>query len=79
MEFKKQDTSSRATNTQMPFSKRNYLTMIIGIVVILSGFLIMTFDTEAFGFGLLGLTVGPIITVIGFLIEFWAILSKPQA
>lgn len=37
----------------------------------------MSFDSEEFGFGVLGLTVGPIITVAGFVIEFWAILRKP--
>jgi len=51
--------------------------MLVGIAVILAGFLIMTFDGEEFGFGFLGLTLGPIITIAGFIIEFWAILRKP--
>jgi hypothetical protein len=51
--------------------------MLIGLAVILGGFLIMTLDTTEFGFGTLGLTVGPLITILGFVIEFWAILRKP--
>ena len=51
--------------------------MLIGIAVILAGFLIMTFDGEEFGFGFLGLTLGPLVTITGFIIEFWAILRKP--
>lgn len=51
--------------------------MLVGIAVILAGFLIMTFDSEEFGFGFLGLTLGPLITIAGFIIEFWAILRKP--
>ncbi|WP_439559613.1 DUF3098 domain-containing protein [Dyadobacter sp.] len=62
---------------ELPFSASNYTTMLIGIAVILAGFLIMSFDSEEFGFGFLGLTLGPIVTVVGFVIEFWAILRKP--
>lgn len=65
------------TKNSLPFSTSNYTTMLIGIAVILSGFLIMTFDGAEFGFGFLGLTLGPLITIIGFIIEFWAILRKP--
>lgn len=63
--------------SNLPFSSSNYTTMLIGLAVILGGFLIMTFDTEEFGFGVLGLTIGPLIVITGFIIEFWAILRKP--
>ncbi|TLV03156.1 DUF3098 domain-containing protein [Dyadobacter luticola] len=62
---------------ELPFASSNYTMMLIGIAVILGGFLIMTFDSTEFGFGFLGLTLGPLITVLGFIIEFWAILRKP--
>ncbi|MHA4740013.1 DUF3098 domain-containing protein [Dyadobacter sp. MSC1_007] len=65
------------SKNELPFSSSNYVMMLIGIAVILAGFLIMTFDTAEFGFGFLGLTLGPVITVAGFIIEFWAILRKP--
>lgn len=60
----------------MPFSKGNYTIMLIGIGIILLGFFIMTLDKEEFGFGFLGITLGPIIAFIGFLVEFYAILKK---
>ena len=63
--------------TNLPFASSNYTTMLIGLAVILGGFLIMTLDTEEFGFGMLGLTIGPLVTITGFVIEFWAILRKP--
>ncbi len=62
----------------MPFSAHNYKIMLLGLAIILGGFLIMTMDTEEFGFGVLGLTVGPLVTLVGFGVEFWAILSKPK-
>jgi len=63
--------------TNLPFASSNYTMMLIGLAVILGGFLIMTLDTEEFGFGMLGLTIGPLVTITGFVIEFWAILRKP--
>ncbi|NIJ53915.1 DUF3098 domain-containing protein [Dyadobacter arcticus] len=62
---------------ELPFSSANYTMMLIGIALILAGFLIMTLDTTEFGFGFLGLTLGPVVTVLGFIVEFWAILRKP--
>jgi hypothetical protein len=67
-----------SNKSNLPFSSSNYTTMLIGLAVILGGFLIMTLDTEEFGFGSLGLTVGPLTVIIGFVIEFWAILRKPS-
>jgi hypothetical protein len=63
----------------LPFSKSNYTFMIIGIVLILGGFVIMSMDSAEFGFGTLGLTVGPLVVMAGFVIEFFAILRKPSA
>ncbi len=61
---------------KLPFGKTNYLTMLLGIAIILIGFFIMSLDKEEFGFGFLGLTLGPIIVLAGFTIEFFAILKK---
>lgn len=63
---------------KLPFGKKNYTLMVIGIVVIIVGFTIMSMDSEPQGFGFLGLTLGPIITVAGFLFEIYAILHKPE-
>lgn len=53
--------------------------MVAGLLTIIVGFIVMTLDSEPFGFGVLGLTVGPIIVMLGFIIEFFAIFSKKSA
>ena len=63
---------------RLPFGKMNYTIMIIGLVVLVLGFIIMTLDSEPYGFGFMGLTLGPMIVVVGFAIEFVAILYKPK-
>lgn len=62
---------------KLPFGKKNYQWMIIGIFTLILGFVIMSLDGEQHGFGFLGLTLGPIIVVSGFIIEIYAILHKP--
>ena len=62
----------------MAFNKKNYILMIVGLVVILLGYFIMTLDKEEYGFGFLGITLGPIVLVTGFIIEFFAILVKDK-
>ena len=52
--------------------------MIIGIATIVVGFVVMSLDSEKHGFGFLGLTLGPIIVVTGFMLEIFAILHRPR-
>ena len=52
--------------------------MFVGIAILILGFTLMSLDGEPYGFGTLGLTVGPITVMIGFIVEFFAILSKPE-
>jgi uncharacterized membrane protein len=63
---------------KMPFGKKNYQWMIIGLVALVLGFIIMSIDKEPYGFGFLGLTLGPMIVMAGFIIEIYAILYRPQ-
>jgi uncharacterized membrane protein HdeD (DUF308 family) len=63
---------------KLPFSKTNYVIMITGVLTLILGFIIMSLDQEPYGFGFLGLTLGPIVVVLGFAIEFFAILYKPK-
>jgi hypothetical protein len=65
-------------NNKLVFEKVNYLIMIAGIVTILIGFFIMSIDKEEYGFGFFGLTLGPIIVMLGFVIEFFAIFYKSK-
>lgn len=63
---------------KLPFGKKNYQWMIIGLVALVLGFIIMSIDTEPYGFGFFGLTLGPVIVMCGFIIEIYAILHRPQ-
>jgi len=62
---------------KLPFGKKNYQWMIIGVFTLILGFVIMSLDNKQHGFGFLGLTLGPIIVMAGFIIEIYAILHKP--
>ena len=63
---------------KLAFKKINYLIMVAGIAVLTIGFFIMTLDKEDYGFGFLGITLGPIVVMIGFIIEFFAIFYKSK-
>ena len=63
----------------LPFGKMNYLIMLIGILALILGFYIMTLDDEQYGFGFLGITLGPIIVFLGFIIEFFAIFYRSKS
>ena len=62
--------------SNLPFGKKNYVLMIAGVIVLAIGLFIMTMDTEQYGFGFYGITLGPIVIVIGFILEFFAIWIK---
>jgi len=63
---------------KLAFKKANYLIMLAGVAVLTIGFFIMTLDKEDYGFGFLGITLGPIVVMIGFIIEFFAIFYKSK-
>lgn len=64
--------------SKLPFGKKNYQMMIAGIVTLIIGFTIMAMDKETHGFGFLGLTLGPLIVLSGFVLEIFAILHTPK-
>ena len=63
--------------SKLPFGKKNYQLMIAGVFTLVVGFIIMSLDSEKHGFGFLGLTLGPIVVMAGFMLEIYAILHKP--
>ena len=63
--------------SKLPFGKKNYQLMVIGVVVLVVGFTIMSLDTAQHGFGFMGLTLGPVIVMGGFIVEIFAVLHKP--
>ena len=65
-------------NKNFAFGKENYRMMFAGIGVLLLGFILMSLDKEDFGFGFIGLTLGPIVLMLAFVSFFYAILKKPS-
>ncbi len=61
---------------QMPFTRENYIIMLVGIGLLIIGYIVMSSDNEEFGFR--GLTLGPIIVFISFLVPFLAIFYKKK-
>lgn len=68
------------SNKQKPFAfeRINYIIMLIGLGVLALGFVLMSIDKEPHGFGVMGLTIGPLTVLLGFAIQFIAILYKPK-
>jgi hypothetical protein len=72
--------------TPFIFDRTNYFIMIAGIVVILLGFVLMsggsTTDPNVFPkeelYSFRRITLAPIVVMIGFAIEIYAILKRPK-
>ena len=67
------------------FKKKNYTLIIIGLAFIISGFILMSggssenpevFSTEIFS--LQRITLAPILVIIGFIIEIFAIMHTSK-
>jgi len=67
------------------FKQKNYLLLILGVLFIATGLILMIgggsedpskFSYEIFNFR--RLTLAPILIVIGFIIEIFAIMSQPK-
>ena len=65
--------------SSLPFNKTNYTIMLIGILLIIVGFIIMANDSEQYGFGFMGITLGPIVVMAGFIVELFAITFKSKS
>ena len=72
-------------NNKFVFGKRNYRFMIIGIIFIALGFILMSgggsddpniFNEEIYSFR--RIRIAPLVVIIGFAIEIYAILTKPE-
>ncbi len=94
MDIKKAKTSpATASSASAPkvnkaffaFSKENYIIMLIGLALILVGFLLMiggdskdpnVFSDDIFNFQ--RLTLAPILVLAGYVVEIYAIMKKPK-
>ena len=73
-QVKNADKPAAKVEKDFVFGRQNYMLMIIGVVVIITGFILMTGTTDIFDFR--KLTLAPIVVLIGFVIEFFAIMKK---
>ena len=67
------------------FNKTNYIILIAGLLVLIMGFLLMvgggSSDPEVFSdaiFGFRRLTLAPILILLGYMIEIFAIMYRPK-
>jgi hypothetical protein len=60
---------------KMPLDAKRIYILITGIIIMVIGLFIMTLDKEPFGFGLLGITLGPIIVLIGVFIPIYSLFN----
>ena len=89
-EIKKPEASGAAKNlptglSEFAFGKENYKLLLIGLVLIITGFLLMigggsddpnVFSEDIFNFR--RLTLAPILVVAGYVVEIFAIMKKPK-
>ena len=70
-------------NERMPFTRKNYIVMLIGVCVIILGFVLMSgggehtathFDESIFSFR--RITLAPIVVIAGFVVEIYAIMKR---
>ena len=77
--------NSEKDKKNMPFGRENYKWVLIGLAFLLVGFLLMigggSDDPDVFNEGMFSfrrLTLSPILILIGFGIQFYAIMKKPK-
>ena len=78
--------SEKESITGFALGRENYIYLIIGFVIIIVGFLLMVGgkspDPNIFNekeiFSPRRITVAPIIVLLGFAFEIWAIMKKPK-
>ncbi len=68
-----------------PFGKENYKLLLIGLAIIITGFLMMigggSEDPNVFNndiFSPTRITIAPIVVIIGFIVEVFAIMKKAK-
>jgi hypothetical protein len=69
--------NKNSSKPAFPLDTKGITILICGFVVMFIGFIIMNLDKEPFGFGFLGLTLGPILVLIGVIIPIFA-LFRPR-
>ena len=80
---KSKDSNKKGTSPKNPktehhfvFTKKNYQIMLLGLLVIVIGFVLMYGTENIYDFR--KTTLAPIVVILGFAIEVFAILKKPS-
>lgn len=60
----------------LPLNSTCIKILVVGILTMFIGFFVMTLDKEPFGFGFLGITLGPILVLIGVFIPIFSLFIK---
>ncbi|RVU26702.1 DUF3098 domain-containing protein [Sandaracinomonas limnophila] len=60
---------------KFPLDSKRIKILLAGIVTMFIGFFVMTLDKSEFGMGFLGITLGPILVLIGLLIPVFSLFS----
>lgn len=85
LENKNKEVRNEQEGKVMPFSRDNYLWVLIGLAFLVAGFLLMigggsdnpdVFNEAIFSFR--RITLAPILVLIGFGIQIYAIMKKPK-
>ncbi|MCE4216499.1 MULTISPECIES: DUF3098 domain-containing protein [Aquirufa] len=63
------------SQSNMPLGAKDIKILLLGIGIMLVGFFVMTLDKEEFGFGFLGLTLGPILVLVGIIIPVFSLFK----
>jgi uncharacterized membrane protein len=75
--------NKEVNNEQMPFTKKNYITILVGVVLLFLGFLLMSgggehtateFDSSIFSFR--RITLAPIVVIAGFVVVGVGIMKR---
>lgn len=82
----KANNRNNSTSKTFLFDKQNYYLMFLGLIIIVIGFMLMSggrssdpnvYSQEIFSFR--RITLAPIVILLGFALEVYAIMKKPKA
>ena len=85
MSKKKVENKEKEVVKLFPLGKENYKLMLIGLAIILLGFILMigggsddptVFNEEIFSFR--RITLAPMLVLFGFIFQIYAIMKKPK-
>ncbi|MHA8064196.1 DUF3098 domain-containing protein [Aquirufa aurantiipilula] len=66
---------ANSNNSNFPLDRKDIMILIAGLCIMMIGFFVMTLDNEPFGFGFLGITLGPILVLIGVILPIFSLFK----